>query len=51
MPDSVLKLTEGNGKMVKLKQLRPEFFFTAACRRSIIALDLNYSPIRSIFKL
>ena len=26
-------------------------FFTAACRRSIIDLDLNYSPIRSIFKL
>ena len=25
--------------------------FTAACRRSFIALDLNYSPIRSIFKL
>ena len=25
--------------------------FTAACRRSIIALDLNHSPIRSIFKL
>ena len=32
MPDSVLKLTEGNGKMVKLKQLRSEFFLSVDLR-------------------